>query len=101
MPKPPRTKLAPLPPPLPPTPKPLDIGETVLVTGADDLRGYNPHAVEQQIGRLHAQLQTLTARYLAMTARTQAVMVQHGAAIDDKAKEYILDTDKMTLTRTK
>lgn len=94
-------KKPPKPPPVPAAIKLLDVGETVLVTSADDLRGYNPQAAEQQIGRLHVQIQNLTAQHLAKTVRMQAVALAHGAALDDKAKVFTFDTEKMTLTRTK
>lgn len=84
-----------------PAPKPLAVGETALVTGADDLRGYNPEAAERMIGQLTYQIHVLTTRHAQMSARTRAVMAAHGAEMDDAAKAYSLDTEKMTITRVK
>jgi hypothetical protein len=93
------SKLAPTAPP--PAPKPLAVGETALLVGAEDLRGYNADGLALAIGRLSCQLAEMTAFYNAKQARSREVMVAHGAAFDDAAKTYTLDTDKMTITRTK
>lgn len=85
----------------PTTPKTLAVGETALVTGADDLRGYDPVAAERAIGQLTYQIHLLTSRHAQMSARSRTVMVAHGAEVDDSTKQYTLDTDKMTITRTK